>query len=49
MPTLLQCSYMPGDSFAIAAWLAIDQTAKLVYLRDDTLGDTKSTFILRPV
>ena len=46
MPTLLQCSYMPGDSFAIAAWLAIDQTAKLVYLRDDTLSDTKSTFIL---
>ena len=37
---------MPGDSFAIAAWLAIDQAAKLVYLRDDTLSDTKSTFIL---
>ncbi len=43
---LLQCSYMPGDSFAIAAWLALDKDARLVYLKDTTLADDKSAFSL---
>jgi hypothetical protein len=42
---LLQCSYMPGDSFAIAAYLALTKDARVVYLRDDSLNDNKHSFI----
>lgn len=42
---LLQCSYMPGDTFAIAAYLALTPSQKLVFLQDTTLEDNKHTFI----
>ena len=41
---LLQCSYMPGDSFAIAAYLALTPTQKLILLKDTTLVDDKHKF-----
>ena len=42
---LLQCSYMPGDSFAIAAYLALKPSQKLILLKDTTLVDDKYAFI----
>jgi len=43
---LLQCSYMPGDTFTIAAWLALRPEERVVLLQDTSLADDKSGFIL---
>lgn len=43
---LIQCSYMPGDTFTIAAWLALRPEERVVFLQDTSLADDKSGFIL---